>query len=445
MYSPPETRYARTLEGAHLAYQVFGDGPLDLIFPVNGGFAIDLIWEVPSIAAFLGRLASWSRLVLFDPRGFGSSSRVEPGRVPAVQTWMDDIGTVMDAAGSSRAAFVAWGESALAVMLFAATYPQRVTSLVLANAYARFLRDDECPWGMPFDSFSSYIDGLGAAWGTGLVTGTTAPSLAQTEEALKRWARVERLSATPDVIVIPRAFMESDVTQVLPLIQAPALILTRQGARHVHPDHGSYLANRILSARLLELPGDDDVIFAGSTDELLDEIQEFVTGTRSAALVNRVLATVLFTDIVSSTEHAANMGDRAWREVLDSYEMVARSALDQFRGREIKSTGDGTLATFDGPARAVECARAIMERVAPLGVEVRAGIHTGEIELRGDDVAGLGVHIAARISGHAEGSVVLVSRTLTDLVMGSGIEFEDRGEYELKGVPGTWKLFAVAN
>lgn len=187
------------------------------------------------------------------------------------------------------------------------------------------------------------------------------------------------------------------------------------------------------------------MIFAGSTDELLDEIQEFVTGTRSAALVNRVLATVLFTDIVSSTEHAANMGDRAWREVLDSYEMVARSALDQFRGREIKSTGDGTLATFDGPARAVECARAIMERVAPLGVEVRAGIHTGEIELRGDDVAGLGVHIAARISGHAEGSVVLVSRTLTDLVMGSGIEFEDRGEYELKGVPGTWKLFAVAN
>ena len=249
MHSPPETRYARTPEGAHLAYQVSGDGPIDLILPMNGGFAIDLIWQEPSIAAFLGRLASWSRLVLFDPRGFGSSSRVEPGRVPAVQTWMDDIGIVMDAAGSSHGAFVAWGEYGLAVMLFAATYPQRVASLVLVNAYARFLRNDECPWGMPLDSFTSYIDGIGAAWGTGLVSGITAPSLVQTEEALQRWARMERLSATPAVIVIPRAFMESDVTQVLPSIQAPALVVTRRGARHVRPEHGSYLADRNSSRR----------------------------------------------------------------------------------------------------------------------------------------------------------------------------------------------------
>jgi len=439
----PATRYATTVEGAYLAYQVLGDRPMDLVLPVNGGFAIELIWEEPAISACMSRLASFSRVITFDPRGFGSSGRVDPSAVPAVQAWMDDLGTVMDTVGSERAALLSWGESAMAAMLFAATYPQRVSSLVLVNAYARYLRNEECPWGLRADLLAAYVAVIQDAWGTGLVTETLAPSMVRTDDARRRWARAERLSASPDATAIPRAFLASDVTQILSAIQAPTLVISRQGDRHVRPEHSRYIASRIPGAKLVELPGDDNFLFAGRPEEVLDEVQEFVTGIRPAPVLDRVLATVVFTDIVGSTEHARKLGDRRWRETLNGYDELVRRQLERFRGRHVKSMGDGTLATFDGPARAIECARAIAETVKGLGLDIRAGLHTGEVEARGEDVAGIAVHIAARVSELAVAGEVLVSRTVTDLVAGSGIEFEDRGDHQLKGIPGAWRLFAV--
>jgi class 3 adenylate cyclase len=443
MVVAPETHYAPAPEGGFLAYQVVGEGQADVILPMNGGFPIDLIWEEPTIGASLRRLATFSRVIAFDPRGFGSSDRVDPQRVPAIQTWMDDIRTVMDAAGCEQACLLSWSLSTLSVMLFAATYPHRVSSLIAVNAFARFLRNDECTWGMPEDQFPVYLAAIKEAWGTGEITRTLAPSLVRSEEALHRWARAERLSATPDMVVVPRAFMESDVSPVLSAIQAPALVISRQADRYVHPEHSRHLANQIPGARLVELQGDDNFIFAGDTAEILDEIEAFLTGVRPTSVLDRVLATVLFTDIVGSTEHAERQGDRRWKETLDDYDEVVHRELERFRGLYIKSTGDGTLATFDGPARAIEATRTIREAVKVLGIEIRAGLHTGEIEVRGDDIAGMAVHIAARVSGQALGGDVLVSRTVTDLVAGSGINFEDRGDHRLKGVPGVWRIFAV--
>lgn len=439
----PATGYARTSEGAYLAYQVVGQGRMDVVVLLNGGMALDLIWDEPPLAAFLSRLASFSRVIAFDPRGFGSSGRVDPHRVPAIQTWMDDIAAVMDAAESTRAGIVTWTEPALAAMLFAATYPDRVASLVLANAYARYLRSDQCPWGMPADAFSAYVQSLRDLWGSGEITRFLAPSLVPDEAARLRWARIERLSGAPDVAAVPQAFMESDVTDVLPLIQAPTLVISRRDNPHVRPEHGRYLARRIPGARLVEKPGADGLLPSGATPELLDEIEEFLTGDRPTPVLERQLASVLFTDIVSSTQQAAALGDRAWRLALDQFDAVTRRSLERYRGIFVKSTGDGTLATFDGPARAIECARDIALAVAALGLEIRAGIHTGEIERRGDDVAGMAVHISARVAALAGAGEVLVSRTVTDLVAGSGIVFQDRGEHELKGVPGSWSLYAV--
>jgi class 3 adenylate cyclase len=356
---------------------------------------------------------------------------------------MDDIATVMDAAGSARAGIVTWTESALAVMMFAATYPDRVTNLVLADTYARYLRNDECPWGMPADAFASYVRALREQWGSGEITRYLAPSLVTDDEAKEHWARIERLSGSPDIAAVPQAFMESDVTGVLPLIQAPTLVITRRDNPHIRPEHGRYLARRIPGARLLEVPGADDLLPSGASPELLDEIQEFVTGVRPVPVLDRQLASVLFTDIVGSTRTAATMGDRAWRDTLDQFDAVTRGLLNRYRGVYVNWTGDGTLATFDGPARAIECARGIADAVMALGLEIRAGIHTGEIERRGENVAGMAVHIAARVAALAGAGELLVSRTVTDLVVGSGIEFADRGEHELKGVPGTWRLYAV--
>ena len=275
----PTTSYARTVEGEYLAYRVVGDGPIDVVLPMNGGFAVDLIWDEPAIASSLTRLATFSRVVTFDPRGFGSSAGIDPKRIPAVQTWMDDLGTVMEAVNSEKAALLSWSECSPAVMLFAATYPQRVTSLVLVNAYARFLRGAECPWGFPPDRLPAYAEMIQAAWGTGAVTETLAPSLVQNDEARRRWACAERLSATPDRIAIARAFMESDVTDVLSAIQSPTLLISRRDDRHVRPEHSRYLASQIPGAKLIELSGDDDFLFGGRVEEVLDEAQEFMTGT----------------------------------------------------------------------------------------------------------------------------------------------------------------------
>lgn len=439
----PDTCYARTTEGAYLAYQILGNGPMDLVFPLNGGVLIDLMWEDPSISSFMRRLASFSRVITFDPRGFGSSGHLDPQNVPAVQTWMDDIGTVMAAADSPRAAIMAFGESGLAAMLFAATYPQRTMSLVLVNCYARYQRSEASPWAMPPQAIPAYVEAMRNRWGTGDITQVIAPSFVSSVEAKRRWGRIERLSATPDSAAIPRAFWESDVTDVLASIQTPTVVISRAGDHHVRCEHSRHLASRIKGARLVELQGDDHWPFAGQSEDILDAVEELMTGIRPSGVLDRVLATVMFTDIVGSTAKAAEIGDRRWRDTLDDYDALTRRELDRFRGRYVNTTGDGALAVFDGPARAVECARSLVEAVRSLGFNIRAGLHTGEIESRGDGVAGVAVHIAARVSALAGAGEVLVSRTVTDLVVGSGIEFDDRGERELKGVPGTWRLFAV--
>jgi len=441
----PETYYVETPEGAYLAYQTFGQGSLDLLLPMNGGFAVDLAWEEPVISASLRHLASFTRVITFDVRGFGSSGPVDPTSVPAVQAWMDDLGTVMTAADCDRAAVFAWGEGTTAAMLFAATFPERVSSLVLVNAYARYVRSDDCPWGMPEHVLKRYGALMRDFWGTGSITETVAPSLIQSEEDRRRWARMERLSASPDVASgMSLAVLRSDVTGVLSAIRAPTLVISRSGDRHVRHEHGSYVAARIPGATWIELSGDDHVPLAADVDRLLNEAQDFITGSRLVPLLDRVLATVLFTDIVDSTGHASRLGDRRWREALNRYDEMVFRHLERFRGRLVKSTGDGTLATFDGPARAVECARSIAHDVkSELGFNIRAGIHTGEVETRGGDVAGMAVHIAARVAELAEADQIVTSSTVKDLVVGSGIEFEVREESELKGVPGSWRLFAV--
>jgi len=445
MIDAPEAKYVETPEGVYLAYETFGNGSVDLLLAMNGGVALEIAWEEPAISAALRHLASFSRVIAFDCRGFGSSGRVDPKAVPAVQTWSDDFGTVMTAGDREQAAVFAWGEGASGAMLFAATYPERVASMVLVNPYARYMRSDDSPWGIPEHLIKAYLASLREVWGTGGMGETIAPSLVQSEEDRRWWARMERLSASPDCVeATTMSVMTSDLTEVLSSIQAPTLVISRVGDRHVRHQHGGYVANRIPGATLVELPGGDHLPFAGDADRLLNEVQDFITGSRLVPVLDRVLATVLFTDIVGSTTHAAQLGDRRWRETLNRYDEVVLHSLERFRGKRVKGTGDGTLATFDGPARAVECARSIAHSIREdLQFSIRAGIHTGEIETRGDDVAGMAVHIAARVAEVAGADEVVTSSTVKDLVVGSGIEFEDRGERELKGVPGSWRLFSV--
>ncbi len=445
MIEVPQTRYAESPEGVYLAYQTFGEGLEDLLLPLPGGVALDLAWDDPVISAGLRRLGTFSRVIAFDCQGFGSSWRVDPKSVPALQTWSDCYGTAMAAGGRQCAAIFAWGEATSGAMLFAATYPECVSSMVLVNAYARNTRSTECPWGMPEHLVKAYGAAIRDNWGTGVATKFRDPSLVQNEEDQLRWARMERLSATPDAVEAATiSVMRSDVTDVLSAIRAPTLVISRVGDRHVRYEHGGYIADRIPGATWVRLEGGDHTPFAGDSERLLNEAQDFITGSRLVPVLDRVLATVLFTDIVDSTGHAAQLGDRQWREALNRYDDLVMRQLERFRGRHVKGTGDGTLATFDGPARAVECARAIVRRIGDdLGFHIRAGIHTGEVETRGDDIAGMAVHIAARVAECASADQVITSSTVKDLVVGSGIEFADRGEHELKGVPGSWKLFAV--
>jgi class 3 adenylate cyclase len=442
----PETLYAQKPDGISLAYQVFGDGPVDLVLPMTGGVAIDLAWDEPGFQAGFEQMASFCRVVTVDSRGFGSSSRMSPNSVAAVETWSDDFGTVMDAAGVEKAAILGWGEITPGAMFFTATHPERVTSMVLVNAYARYLRSAECRWGLPEAMVDAYCAQIRQLWGTGAVTELRDPSFIKSNDDRRRWARMERLGASPDVAeAVVKSVLCSDVTDVLPAISTPTLVIARRGDRHVRHEHAGYLASRIPGASKIVLPGEDHTPFAGDVKRLLDEAQDFITGSRLVPVLDRVLATVLFTDIVDSTDHAAQQGDRKWREALNRYDEIALQQIDRFKGKHVKGTGDGTLATFDGPARAVECARAIERGVRDeLGLSLRAGIHTGEVELRDDDVAGMAVHIAARVAAQAGAEEIVVSSTVKDLVVGSGIEFDGRGEHSLKGVPGSWTLFAVA-
>jgi class 3 adenylate cyclase/alpha-beta hydrolase superfamily lysophospholipase len=433
----PETRYARSGE-LFIAYQVVGDGPRDLVYVPSWISQVEHYWEWPSIARYFNSLASFSRLILFDRRGSGLSDPVD--RAPTLEEQMDDVVAVMEAAGSERAAVFAQLEGGAMATLFAATHPERTTALVLYEAMPRMSWAPDYDWALRPEAREA---ALTQPWGDGSRLVGLAPKAAA-DPRLRQWfARLERLAASPGTAA---KFMlmtgQVDVRAVLPSIQVPTLVLHRAGDTFVDIRHSRYLAEHIPGARYVELPGDEALSFGDAA--VVEEIEEFLTGARHTAHAERILSTVMFSDIVDSTRQAAQMGDRRWRDLLESVEHAVERELSRFRGRAIKQMGDGFLATFDGPARGIRCAAAIRDAArAQFGIEVRSGLHTGEIEVIGDDVGGIAVHIGARVGSRAEAGEVLVSGTVKDLVAGSGIEFEDRGEQELRGVPGSWHLWAV--
>jgi class 3 adenylate cyclase len=440
----PETRYAR-LGDLHLAYQVLGEGPPDILLLDQWFGHVEAQWDVPPLAAFRERLASFGRLIMFDKRGTGLSDPIPTSALPTLEELMDDVPAILDAVGSETAAVIANIGGGILAMTFAAAHPERVSSLILVDCFARFLAAPDFPLGAPPEALDQALEGVDVGLGRGAMIDFFAPSLAHDERLRRAWSRYERQAASPgSTIAIVRLIYESDVREVLPAIGVPTLVIHRADARGFGVEHGRYLGKHIEGAKYVELPGIDNLIWAGDQDAVVAEIQDFVTGIRPAPDPHRVLATVLFTDIVGSTRLAAEIGDQRWQSLLAEHHRVARRQLERFGGHEVKTVGDGFLATFDGPARAIRCAAAILDGVRELGLDLRAGVHTGEIEVQPDDIAGLAVHIGARISAMASGGEVLVSSTVKDLVVGSGLAFEDRGSHVLKGVPGEWRLFAVA-
>ncbi|HEX8100366.1 MAG TPA: adenylate/guanylate cyclase domain-containing protein [Actinomycetota bacterium] len=441
---PPPTRYARNGD-LHIAYQVVGDGPIDIVLVDQWFSNVDAQWDFPPLARLLSKLASFSRLIMFDKRGTGLSDPVGIDALPTLEEWIDDLRAVLDEVGSERPVLLSGVGASLMTLLFAATYPYRTSALVLIDPFARGSRAPDYSPGLPLDELRAALPRIGAVWGTqGGLVNILAPTLLSDERLVEQYQRYERQSASPGAAVAMIGMLyESDVRQVLPAIRVPALVICRANGARIPRQHGEYIAEHISGARYVEIPGSEQFIWAGDSDALVAEIQEFVTGARPEPEIDRVLATVLFTDIVGSTKRAAELGDRRWRELLAEHDRDVRDGLQRFRGREIKTIGDGFLATFDGPARAVRCAQWIRDSVASRGIEVRAGLHTGEIELAGDDVAGIAVHIAARICAMAGAGEVLASNTVKDLVAGSGIEFEPRGAHSLKGVPGEWQIVAA--
>src|SRR6266540_5661795 len=436
-----ETRYARSGD-THVAYRIVGGGPLDLVLVGDWFGHVEAAFDEPSLAGSLDRLGSFSRLLIFDKRGVGLSDPVPLDTLPALDDWMDDIRAVMDDAGSDRAALLGVGAGGAMAMTFAASHPERVSALVLVNTYARLLRDDDYPWGytpavrdrileQSYADFTQFTDALSG----------TEPGDPRFSE---RWARYLRLSASPKTADVMRRMMfEVDVRSVLAVIQAPTLVLQRREDPWILSEHGRYLAERIASARYVELEGAEDLFFRGDADALLDEVQEFLTGVRPVPYSSRLLATILFTDIVGSTERASELGDHRWRVLLDQHDALVRGQLERYRGNEVDTAGDSFLATFDGPARAVHCACSIRDELRGIDLDIRAGVHVGEIEQRGTDIGGITVHIGARVEALAAPGEVLATRTVKDLVAGSGIAFTDRGNHRLRGVPDEWQLYSV--
>jgi pimeloyl-ACP methyl ester carboxylesterase len=443
--SAPQTRYARSGE-VSIAYQVVGGGPLDVVLVPGFATHVELQWELQVLASFLERLSRFSRLILFDKRGTGLSDPV--AEVPTLEQRIDDLRAVMDAAESERAALVGISEGGAMSALFAATDPERVTALVLYGAMARTTEAQDYPWASPADALrEAAAEFIAPYWGQQpeVFVELFAPSMIGGDSAAyEALARNQRSSASPAMIQkIFEMFLDVDVRAVLPTIHVPTLVMHRRGDRVVNWRAGRDLAAHIPGARYVELAGIDHLPWAGDSDAVLGEIEEFLTGVRSVPESDRILATVMLTDIVGSTAKAAELGDTRWRELLASHLGAVRRELSGCRGREVKTLGDGLLATFDGPARAIRCGHAIAATARSLGIEVRIGIHTGEVELMGDDVGGIAVHIAARVSDLASAGEVLVSSTVKDLVAGSGIEFADRGTCELKGIADEWRLFAA--
>jgi pimeloyl-ACP methyl ester carboxylesterase len=441
----PVTHYAKS-GNASIAYQVIGEGPFDLVY-VSGWISnIELMWEEPSHARFLNRLASFSRLLLIDKRGTGLSDRVAESELPTLEQRMDDVRAVMDAVGSARAALLGHSEGGNMAMLFAATYPQRTMALITFGVFAKRIWSADYPWAPTPEQRQRWYDQIKQGWGGVVDLSDLAPSVADDEGFLRWWATYLRRSASPSAaLTLGKMNTQIDVRDILPAIRVPTLILHRTGDRDAKIEEGRYIAARIPGAKLVELPGVDHLPWVGDQDSVLDEIQEFLTGIRQGPAPDRVLVTVLFTDVVGATARAAQLGDRRWRDLLSSHYATVRHELHRYRGNEVQTIGDAFLATFDGPARAIRCACAIRNQTHDDGLSIRAGLHTGECELIGAGIGGIGVHIGARIAALARSDEVLVSSTVKDLVVGSGIEFEERGQHGLKGVPDSWRLFSVSS
>lgn len=435
------THYARSGD-LNIAYQVFGEGP-DLVYVPGWISNIEIMWEDPILASFLRRLATFSRVILFDKRGTGMSDPVDERSLPELEERIDDVRAVMQAAGSERATLLGHSEGGSMSMLFAATFPEKTTGLILVSSYAKRIRSDDYPWAPTREAREAEIRRTEETWGDPDAVPEYTLGARSDDPVFRNWvARYFRLGASPKAAAtLLRMNTAMDTRAVLPLIQAPTLCIYRTDDADVKIEEGRWIASQIPNATLVELPGDSHLFWSEDPTPLLDEIEEFVTGHRETARPERALATVVFTDIVGSTERAAELGDRDWRALLERHNSTIRRQIERYRGRERGTAGDGFLATFDGPARGVRAARAITEAVRPLGIEVRAGVHTGEVELVDDDIAGMGVHIGARIAALAGPGQVFVSRTVRDLVVGSELEFEERGAHPLKGVPGTWEIY----
>lgn len=442
----PQTRYARTRDGVHVAYQVLGEGPLSLLLVTEGFIPIDSMDSEPTLAHCLRRLRTFTRVIRFNRRGIGLSDPVAPTSPPTLEDWVDDCMAVLDAAGCQQAAIMGNADAALVALLAAAIHPTRVSAVVVINAFPRYCAAPDFPFGhapaFVEEITASATRPEGGGEGFDLLS-LLAPSVAGDKRFRDWWDHAGRHGASPATAQAFRRVIEgSDIRAVLPSIHVPSLVLQREN-NPLHPvEFGRYLAEHISGARYVELPG-DDMLWWIDAEVLLDEIEDFLTGRRASTNPDRVLQTVLFTDIVDSTALAVRLGDRRWRQMLDEYESMVTSLVEGLGGRVIKETGDGTLAAFDGPVRAVQCARSIRSEVAQLGMKVRAGLHTGEVEIRGDDIAGVTVHVAARIQAAAQPGEILLSDAVVDLTAGTTVDLVDRGEHQLKGVPGRWRLFAV--
>jgi class 3 adenylate cyclase len=437
-----ETRYAMNGD-LGVAYRASGEGPRDIVVVPNWYTCCELLPELPSVQGWVEAMTSLGRLIFFDQPGTGASDPVSPGALPTLEQWSDSITAVLDDLDSREAVLVAIDGAFATAALFAATHPSRTTALVVLEGYSEPIASR-----LRTDGFSAedFIAAMVANWGTGEFQHVLNPDMPWNEEIRATWARHERLAASPRTVsfVMPLV-AEMDVRAVLPTVGVPTLVVHHADDFFIPPEAGRSVADHISGAKYVEVPGRNMWHFVEPWRESFQEIAQFLTGNQADVADDRVLATVLFTDIVDSTRRAAQMGDRDWHALLDAHDAVVRSQLSRFRGREVNTSGDGFLAMFDGPQRAIRCAMAIRDAVQALGIQVRAGLHTGECEVRGDDIGGIGVHIGARVSALAGANDVLVSSTLRDLVIGSGLEFDERGTHELKGVPGEWRLFAVAS
>jgi len=432
----------RESNGVNIAYQVLGEGPLQLVFVPGWVSHLELAWEQPLLARFYQRLASFSRLVLFDKRGTGLSDRV--AQLPTLEERMDDVRAVMDAVGVPSAALFGVSEGGPMCAMFAATYPERTSALIFYGTYAKRIWAPEYPWAPTPAERQRFFDTIEKGWGGVVDLPTLSPRMANDKAFRRWWAAYLRAGASPGAaLALARMNTEIDIRHILPTVRVPTLVLHRRDDRDVAVGGARYIARAIPQAKYVELEGSDHLVFVGDADALLDEVEEFLTGARHLPESDRVLATVLFADIVGSTERAAALGDGRWRELLVRYQTLARGELERHRGREIDTAGDGVLAAFDGPARAIRCACALRDAVRALGIEIRVGLHTGECEVIGSKLGGIAVHIGARVAAEAGAGEVLVSSTVKDLVAGSGLRFLDRGVHVLRGIPEDWHLFAV--